>query len=256
MEGNFILDTGAPDLVLNLTYFRGYPTLPVPDAEQTTVAGTISALERISIGELTLGTLHYYRKEIDLVNLGSIENARGIKILGLLGVELFKQCELIVDFEKSIIYLHHIAKKEAASYRHDLLKDTSLYHTFSISLSENRIMMNTIVAGKKLGWVIDCAAESNLLYSRLPDAILQQVIVTRKIKVLGAGNKQIDALYGHLPHLRLEQLDLGNLPVTVTNLQNTCFSKNDCLSGVLGFEFLSLHKLGINFVTHKLYIWK
>lgn len=40
VEGNFILDTGAPYLVLNLTYFRHYPQTVEHDAEHTSITGT------------------------------------------------------------------------------------------------------------------------------------------------------------------------------------------------------------------------
>jgi hypothetical protein len=35
-----------------------------------------------------------------------------------------------------------------------------------------------------------------------------------------------------------------------------CDSYNNCLDGMLGFDFLSLHKIGFNFVNRKMYIWK
>src|SRR5882757_11370346 len=34
-EGNFVLDTGAPGLVLNLTYFRNYPVTTEINEEQS-----------------------------------------------------------------------------------------------------------------------------------------------------------------------------------------------------------------------------
>src|SRR5678809_194712 len=36
-EGNFILDTGAPGLVLNLTYFRNYSITSHQDGEQASI---------------------------------------------------------------------------------------------------------------------------------------------------------------------------------------------------------------------------
>src|SRR5438128_910995 len=39
-EGNFILDTGSPTLVLNLTYFRHYTTTVRTDAEEGGMNGT------------------------------------------------------------------------------------------------------------------------------------------------------------------------------------------------------------------------
>src|SRR5690242_9151111 len=44
VEGNFILDTGAPGLVLNLTYFRDYPITALHDGEQTSIAGSTESI--------------------------------------------------------------------------------------------------------------------------------------------------------------------------------------------------------------------
>jgi hypothetical protein len=72
----------------------------------------------------------------------------------------------------------------------------------------------------------------------------------------GANNKKIEALYGDLSGLTIGGTEVGNLPVLITNLANTCFSYGGCVDGVLGFDFLSLHKIGFNFVKRKMYIWK
>jgi Aspartyl protease len=256
IEGNFILDTGAPGLVLNLTYFRDYPVTALHDGEQTSIAGSTASIMKTSIGELQFGTLHYFRTEADLTNLGQIENAKGIKVLGLLGVELFKQCEMIIDFEKSLIYLHRIGKKEASNYKHEFLKDTSLFRTFPLDIKDNRILATTELEGKKLTLVIDCAAEFNILDSRLPNKIFENITITRRVKLVGPGNKKIDALYGNLDNMKMGSMDISNLPVTITNLEYTCFSGTGCINGVLGFDFLSLHKIGFNFVNRKMYIWK
>jgi hypothetical protein len=255
-EGNFILDTGAPGLVLNITYFRNYPVNVIHEGEQTSIGGSSAGIQKTSVGELSFGLLQYFKTEADLTNLGQIENAKGIRILGLLGVELFKQCEMIIDFEKSLIFLHRIGRKEASVYKHKFLKDTSLYNTFLIDITDNRILTTTEMEGKKLRLLIDCAAESNILDSRLPNKIFQNIIISRRVKLAGAGNKTIDALYGKMNNMKIGNLTISNLPVTVTNLEYTCFSFGGCVDGVLGFDFLSLHKIGFNFVNHKMYIWK
>jgi hypothetical protein len=256
IEGNFILDTGAPGLVLNLTYFRDYPITALHDGEQTTISGSSSGIQKTTIKELSFGTMQYFRMEADVTNLGQIENAKGIKVLGLLGVELFKQCEMIIDFEKSLIYLHRIIKKEASSYIHEFLKDTSAYRTLPIDLKDNRIITTTEMEGKKLKLAIDCAAESSILDSRLPNKIFENITITRRVKLAGPGDKKVDAFYGSLNKMTIAGLDISNLPVTITNLEYTCFSFGGCVDGVLGFDFLSLHKIGFNFVNRKMYIWK
>ena len=110
--------------------------------------------------------------------------------------------------------------------------------------------------GKKLKLVIDCAAESNILDSRLPNKIFENITITRRVKLAGPGDNKIDALYGSLNNMKIGTLDISNLPVTITNLEYTCFAHGGCVDGVLGFDFLSLHKIGFNFVNRKMYIWK
>lgn len=254
-EGNFILDTGAPGLVLNRTYFRDYPSRDIHDAEQTGITGTLGLTVKTDVEDFHLGTFKYSKIEADLANLGHIENSKNIRILGLIGLEFFKQCEMFIDFDKSQIHLKHISKKYVLPASH-MLEDTTAYRVIPIDLMDNRIVTTTELGGKKLKMIIDCAAESNILNSKLPNKVLEYVTISRRIKLTGSGTTKVDALYGNISELMIGNEKIGELPVILTNLENTCFSYNGCIDGVLGFDFLSLHKIGFNFVTRKMYIWK
>ncbi len=255
-EGNFILDTGAPGLVLNLTYFRDYPQTLITDGDHTGITGASPNIIKTSVKTFVLGALNYYNTEADLTNLGNIENTRGIKILGLLGFDLFKNSEMIIDYDNSLIYLHRVARKEASTYQNEMLNDTSAYVTVPIDITDNRVTVSAQMPGKKLKFVIDCAAESNMLDSRLPGKVFRNVTVTRRVLLDGIGNKKIEASYGEASNIKMQNLNINGLPVLITNLENTCFSEGGCVDGVLGFDFLSRHKTGFNFVKHKMYIWK
>lgn len=256
LVGNFILDTGAPNLVLNITYFRDYTVTQHHDELQTGSTGTEAAINRTLINKFTLGTIHYSRAEADLINLGHLENSKGVKILGLIGVNLFKQCELIIDYEKSLIYLHHIKRKEAATYKSEQLKDETTYNTIPFELKDNKIITYSEMAGKRLRFVVDYGAETNLLDSRLPDKIFEQVEISGRTMLLGTGNKKVEAITGILKGLQIANQEIASLPIIITNMEKTCFSLNGCADGVLGFDFLSLQKIGFNFVNRKMYIWK
>ncbi len=253
--GNFILDTGAPNLVLNITYFRHYPAHSSTDQEQSGIAGSAVRVQT-DVSEFTLGPLKYNKVEADMINLGHIENSKGVKILGLLGLQLFRQFEMIIDYEKSIIYLHLISKKEGKSYKSEMLKDSAAFTTVPFDITDNKIITKLEIAGKKLRFIIDCGAETNLLDSRLPDKVFENVVLGRRVKLTGANDKKIEALYGDLNNLKIGNQDIGALPVVITNLEKTCLSFVSCTDGILGFDFLSLHRIGFNFVTRKMYIWK
>jgi hypothetical protein len=256
IEGNFILDTGAPKLVLNMTYFRDYPSTAETQEGSGGITGSVGGSVPTEISKLSVGPIRYSRVEADRINLGHIENSKGLKIIGLLGMQLFKQFEMIIDYEKGLIYLHLITKKESRTYKSEMLKDTSTYSEFPIDIMENKLITYAHVGGKKLTFIIDSGAESNVLDSRLPDNIFENVTITRRMMLSGSGREKVEALYGDMRNMHLGNRDMGVLPVIVTNLEKMCFSYDKCLDGMLGFDFLSLHKIGFNFVTRKMYIWK
>ena len=252
--GFFVLDTGTPGLVLNITYFRRYPSSN--PTESGGVTGAVTMAARTSVDSLRLGPVSYFHLDADLINLGHIENNKGVKILGLLGMRLFEHFELIIDYAASVIYLHQIGKKEAAVYRSPQLLDTAAYNTIPIEIEDGKIIVYLYLKGKKLKFIVDSGAETNVLDSRLPGKVFEQVEITRKVRLQGSGAEKVDALYGDIKGLRIGDRDIGSLPVLITNLRSMCDAYNNCLDGMLGFDFLSLHKIGFNFVTRKMYIWK
>jgi predicted aspartyl protease len=256
IEGNFILDTGCPGLVLNLTYFRHYTNSNDQELERTSMTGNIQAVNQATILNFVLGPVRYFRLEADLVNLGHIENTKGAKILGLLGMSLLRNFEMIIDHEKSLIHFHRIGRKEANTWQHEMLSDTAAYYTVPFEMIDQRIIIRTEMGGKKIRLIIDTGAETNILDSRLPDKVFENVTITGRIMITGAGNNRVEALQGDLSGIRIGGQHIASLPIIVTNLEKTCFSYSGCVDGILGFDFLSLQKFGFNFVTRKMYIWK
>lgn len=257
MEGNFILDTGSPDLVLNQTYFRNYELLHDEGAEETAgITGTTATVSKTLVKHFNLGTFHYFNTTAHLTNLGHIENTRGIKILGLIGLQLLKGCELFIDPDSSQVYLHHISKKDRGVYRNPWLTSPGQYEMLPIEIIESKIITRVEIAGKKLKLAIDCGAETNLLDSRLPDVVFDNITISRRILLSGVGARKTEALYGNLNRMKIGEQEVTNLGFVITNLEKTCFSYINCIDGILGFDFLGMRKIGFNFVTNKMYIWK
>lgn len=255
IQGNFILDTGCPGLVLNQTYFRHYPVTDHAE-ERNGITGSSFMADQVQVPLFTFAGFRYHRVAADLANLGTIENTKGVRILGLLGMELLHSFEMIIDFENSVIHLQLLRRKEKNYRPHALLSDRAAYDVIPFDITDNRIMLQTVMAGKKLKLILDSGAETNLLDSRLPGKILDSVSLTGRSLLSGAGNTKIEVLTGNLRSLQIGDRLFGNLPVLVTNLEKTCFSYGGCVDGILGFDFISLTKIGFNFVNRKMYVWK
>lgn len=256
-EGSFILDTGAPYLILNMTYFRDYEATGESEDGQGGITGQAMATAPTKVSTFSFGPVKYFKLHADRINLGHIENNKGIKILGLLGLQLFKEFEMIIDYQKSVLFLHWIRKNEKSiPYHYPMLKDTSQYTTTPITIKEDKLLTFGYMAGKKLTFVIDTGAESNVMDSRLPNKIFENINITRRVILTGTGNKKLEALSGDMKNMKIGNRNMSSLPVLVTNLENLCFAANQCIDGMLGFDFLSLQKIGFNFVSRKMYIWK
>lgn len=164
-QGYFVLDTGTPNLVLNITYFRRYPTTnPI---ESGGVTGAVTGAAQTKVDSLFFGSVKYFRLDADLINLGHIENSKGVKIFGLLGMKLFEQFEMIIDYDQSLIYLHLIHHREAATYQSQWLTDTLRYRTIPIDIEQDKIIAHLTLKGKKLKFIVDSGAETSVLDSRL-----------------------------------------------------------------------------------------
>ena len=153
-------------------------------------------VQKTRVNELRFGCIKRSVLTADLVNLGHLENTKGVRIFGLIGLSLLRQFELIIDYENSLLHFRRVLKKD--SFNNPLLADTSAYSIVPVEIWNNKLVTRTTMAGKKLRLMIDSGAESNLLDSRLPDKIFDNVEILRRIQLTGAGAKKVEALYGNL----------------------------------------------------------
>ncbi len=255
VSGNFILDTGAPHLVLNQVYFRNYPVNVVSNEEHTSVSGTSAMIQKTTVKNFGIGEMAYHHLEADLVDLGQIENSKGIKVLGLIGYDLLRNCEIVIDYEAGILYFHRIGRREGARYNSPHLQQGG-FLTEEIAVQNNQVMLHMQMRGKKMKFVLDSGAETGILDSRLPESILAHVAIIGRMTIKGTGTKDVEALRGNISGLQMGTEVLEPLPVLIANLEHTCFAQNMGVHGVVGLQFMAVKKIGFNFVTRKMYLWK
>lgn len=256
LEGNFILDTGAPHLVLNLVYFRHYPIEVASQEQQSSMSGIGQYINRTRLRRFAMGAAQYFHYDADLTDLGHLENSKGIKILGLIGMDLLRQMEMIIDYEQNLIHFHRVGRKEGSNYQSQHLQADAAFTMQGFEISQNQVITGMEIAGRKMRFVFDSGAETHILDSRLPDKVYEQASILGKINVKGTGSKTVEALRANVTGMKLGNEALPTLPFLIANLEQTCFAQNMGVHGVLGLEFLKLRKIGFNFVTRKMYIWK
>jgi len=251
--GNFILDTGSPYLILNKTYYREAWT--VENLMASNAAGSVAEpIMRTSVHNLAIKELYFEKLTADLSDLGHIENQRGLKILGLLGVNLFTSFEMVIDLHKSVMYLHKLDKNGMVPEKERLVKSEPVLKV-PFTLYRNIITLNVKVAGKDLVFCLDTGAETNALSNQVPGKIFDSFEVSKRTVLLGTGGSHTEVLFGTLNELAVGTKTFKNMHVIITKLENLGNGYGRSIQGILGNSFLVKGIISINFVTKELCLY-
>jgi hypothetical protein len=243
-EGNFILDTGAPYLVLNQTYFRD--AIRYGDAEETGgINGDATAFHTV-VNSFNIAELYYDRLRADVTDLSAIENSRGIKVLGLLGTKLFSKFAITVDLFQNVIYIHKLDKDGNIPAGEQTYHDPFLKIPFNYS--NNTIYLKAEIADNTFWFAFDTGAETNLIDYRLSKRIMPSVQVISRSKLTGIGGSTYELIYARFDKLFIGGRTFENNKFLIASMDKMGKSYGHSVDGMLGFDFFARGVFTINFV--------
>jgi predicted aspartyl protease len=245
--GNFVFDTGASKLVLNRTYFR--KDLLVTDEAASGITGNIEKVFQMRVPVIDLPDMHFENILADVINLGHIENRRGVKILGLFGMNMFRNLEMVFDLKRSELRLYRIDKAGKRIFAGDTLK-TDL--TCPVKESGGVVFLQASMGGKSVDFCLDTGAEANVLSSTSSKKVLSTVSITRRLGLTGSGAGQVEVLYGTMNDFILAGKSLSPMQTMITGIEALAQAYNYPLSGVLGYDFFEKGIISINLVKNEL----
>jgi predicted aspartyl protease len=241
IQGNFILDTGAPYLVLNSTYYRDYNA---PQLRQTTGVNAPAgdAAKRIEIDSLSISGIHYRNVDADIIPLGQLENKTGTKILGLLGSNLFSTMEMAIDLQHNVMILSHLQNdgQRISKTIHSidsLIQQTPPRLQLPFKFCDDKIFLPVTIAGQQMNWILDTGAETNV------------VDAWRRVNLTGATGASQDVLLGIIPELTVGTTVFTMQQTIVTSMSELSETCSLYIDGILGYQFLSQGIFTINFVS-------
>ena len=228
VSGFFIFDTGAPYLVLNNTYFRDYPH------EDEYVALGINNIEvdifRTRVQQLKIRNLVYEKLEADVADLSHLENSRGVKILGLLGTNLFTDFVIGINISEQYLIIHSPS---------DFSKEKQpAYNVIPFRLKDNIILISGSMSEVPLNFVFDTGAEINVLDHDLPDKAYQPFIIQRRNKLSGSVGNTIEVFAGITQSTKIGSFLVLQMKTIMTNLEGIEKVYDVEVDGIIGYEFL------------------
>lgn len=253
IRGNFILDTGAPHLVLNTTYFRKLNTYG--EVYAAGITGRAEQGEQVRVDSLDFGGILFRNVDADRINLGHLEEKKGVRILGLLGLNIFKYLELQINMRENTVSIYRL-NRNGGLIEPDSLHQVVPAHTLELESESGLLILNARINNKKIRFYLDTGAESCILHSGASKKVFESFALKSTVKLNGSGGKTIEVATGYLSNIQLGFLRLRRIPVTVANLNGLSGLYQTHIDGMLGYEFLNAGIISINQFNSSIYIWE
>lgn len=241
--GNLVFDTGANGLVFNSTYFRNH--VKSKGSGSNGITGSVGSVEQIVLDKIEFADLVYRKIRVDMTNLGHIENRRGIKILGLIGFNLLKGFEIVIDSKNNQLKLFRIDKtgNRIAPNSSPFVAD----QTQKISTNSNILFLEGKIGGKTLNFCFDTGAETNVISSYSNKNILSTLTITRRSGLKGTGVAGSEVLFARMNDFAIGSRQIKGMETIISNLDALSEAYGTKIDGMLGYNFMEQGILCINF---------
>ena len=247
-QGQFLLDTGAPDIILNNRNFKGLAS----NLSITDVNNQSQKVEMYSIQKLFTGNISWSKFRAMTMDLVHLEQVNRRKLLGILGYTAFKKYEMMLDYEQQELTLFKLDKKG-----HRLEKSQDKPQHTSIFKQIKHLAVLEVKAGNqmlKLG--LDTGAQSNLLHKKWEKTLYHHFMTYQKVNLNGANQQQKESVRGQFDEMKIGDLSFEKMKTVVADLSHFIKSNNIKIDGLLGYEFLKKWKISINFKKKEIYWWE
>ena len=251
MTGYFMLDTGSEKLILNKEYFEAGPNGRAVAAVGNT--GLVDAVVEHNVDSIRLDQLVVRELSAHLVDLHHIELKKNVRMLGILGYEVYHDFELFIDFQNRVIVLSRVDKK---GIRLDTLAPFEMpYDSMDFELKHHLIVVEARVNSARLDLVLDSGAELILIDRHVNRRVLDNFEIIKRVNLIGVGNKDVEVLAGVLKEVHCGNQYSEKMNTLLTSLDDINTSFNVDVEGVLGYEFLKKRRVLVNYQKRKLYFF-
>jgi len=248
IPGNLIFDTGAMGLVLNSIYFR--KSQQSGGKVSGGITGKLNSLSKTKVKNMQISDLYYENLITDITDLGHIENARQVKVLGFFGLSLLADFEVVIDLNNNVLELHRTDWSGKRTSQPELTAVFDL--TLPVTSVSEVLFVEARIGTKKLTFCLDTGAESNVLSSDLSGKILNTVTVLRRSKLRGTGTQSAEAIYGVMNDFSIDDHKIPGMQTIITNLTAMKTAYNMYMDGMLGCDFFEQGVFYINLKRNKI----
>jgi Aspartyl protease len=253
LQGNFIFDTGASELLLNQRLFSSGGATTAVSAG---VTGSVTVKGQKRLDSLIVDNLEGRNIRADLIDLGHIERVKNMPIVGILGYKVFKDFEVLFDYKSRLILLVRL-NKEGQPFQKIPEWEYMPTHTFPLEVKGHVAMLTLNFGKKKKTFGLDSGAEQNLLSKIIGKNFLEtNFSIGKRVKLRGTGNESAEVLTGTLNNAQLDTLKIDPMATILGDMSSINTIYGTQLTGILGYEFLVQRPVSINYKRRRLTFYR
>ncbi|PHN06514.1 aspartyl protease family protein [Flavilitoribacter nigricans] len=240
--GHFILDTGAPLMVIN-----DEPKVPSRLAA--------SFKQEIQVGETIIQDFDWAgveERKLDalVLDISHLENAFQRPLKGMIGFNALKDYELFFNYEDQFVLRYPAGKN-------DLHRNSKPLHSIPFQLLDHLPVITVKIGKKKFRFGLDTGACANLVDRGVLEALEADEITAlpdEEVQGLDQTVNRVKAVEARL--VQVKGLDVQELKFLATDMPELHSDEGIVLNGLLGYSFLSRMKFSINYQKQRIYVWE
>ncbi len=248
--GNFLVDTGSERLILNQEYFRQHNGKKVYTTGNT---GDVEEAYLRQVDTLHVGSINISDLQAHVVDISHIEQSKKIKIIGILGYDVFKDFTIFFDVQNSRIVLNKMDK--FGRIDDQFLQTEKPMDSLKFTLNKYLIIVKGSVNNVPLHLILDSGAELNLIDNQINKKVLENFTVIKNIAMVGVGKNKVDTQSGMLKDVKFGNQVSSNMRTLLTSMGDINNANNSSVDGVIGYEFFNRRRVLINYKNSMLYFY-
>ncbi len=253
VAGNFLLDSGAPVIMLNRSYFNDgeITTRPMRHAMPTGAGGAMANVETTDQLTLKWGGLEITDQQGMVADLSHLEKEVGVSIVGLIGYAALEPFQVHFDYQQQELALLRLNEDNQPVA--EIIKE-SPEAVVDFKMAGHVPFISVTIGGQDLKLGIDSGAERAMLFTQWQDPLQEHYQFIKR-----------DVLKGGDTHTQMGDVVLvKRMNLSGLNYDNMTFRFNDIggnsghtmpFDGLLGYEFLASRPTAINFRARQLKLW-
>jgi len=241
--GSFIVDTGAPLMVVNKPPEAA--TKQEARSFASAIAYTPETIDRFQWAEMAFQNL-----DALALDISHLEGSTQCALAGMVGYNALHHYEVLFDYRQNRMALYNARKNV-------LHRTASPLMEISFELQDHLPVVSVQAGGRKLAFGIDTGAGINLIDRRWLDELPAGMLLLQQEEAVRGMDQQMQTV----PSALISGLELDGLPLDdqmgflFTDLQHLQVNTGLKIDGLLGFPFLKQLVFSINYPKRKLYIW-